>query len=168
MAARIYVYTGEGEGKTSAAVGHALREIGHGKKVVMVQFMKGRRNIGELLASDVLENFEIRQFGRPDFVDFENPKGIDIEKANHGLQFSLEALKGKPDLLILDEVNTAIHYKLLEVGEVLLLLDKVPPSTAVILTGRNAPREFIDKADVVTEMSLVKYTEMPAVEGLEY
>jgi cob(I)alamin adenosyltransferase len=168
MASRIYLYTGDGEGKTAAAVGHALRKIGHGKKVVMIQFMKGRKNIGELLAADVLKNLEIHQFGRAEFVNFEHPEEIDIEKAKRGLEFAGEVLAEKPDLLILDEANTAIYYKLLETKDVLDFLEKVPASTAVILTGRGAPQELIDKADVVTEMRLIKYEKAPAEKGLEY
>jgi cob(I)alamin adenosyltransferase len=167
----IHVYTGNGKGKTTAAVGQAIRACGHGARVVMIQFMKGRE-YGELRCADLLDNFEILQFGRDQFVDKSNPAQIDIEYARKGLNAAKEIVeKGDCDLLVLDEINVALDFALLPVEEVLALLAGKPEQIEVILTGRNAPQEMIDIADLVTEMREIKHPYQLGIEmrkGIEY
>jgi cob(I)alamin adenosyltransferase len=171
MHGNIILYMGNGGGKTAAALGIALRGVGHGKKVVMVQFMKGRKDIGEYIAKNRLApDFEMKQFGRTGFVDQKNPSQEDKELAKKGLNYAKKALKKKPNTLILDEVNLAAAIGLLEVKDVVSFLKYIPPETIVILTGRNAPKEFIDYADYVVELKDVKRPkkEIPPRKGFEY
>ncbi|RLF09629.1 MAG: cob(I)yrinic acid a,c-diamide adenosyltransferase [Thermoprotei archaeon] len=168
----IHLYTGDGEGKTLTAFGLALRAVGHGYKVIIVQFMKGRKDVGEYKVKDRLQpEYEIHQFGREHFIDLENPEPIDYELAKKGLEFAKEALKRKPRVLVLDEINLAAAIGLVKVEEVLEMLKDVPEETVVVLTGRKAPREFIEAADLVTEMRDVKHPHRLGVEarrGIEY
>jgi cob(I)alamin adenosyltransferase len=168
----IHVYTGDGEGKTLTAFGLALRAVGHGYKVIIVQFMKGRKDVGEYKVKDRLQpEYEIYQFGREDFIDLENPLPIDYELARKGLELAKEALKRRPRVLVLDEINLAAAIGLVKVEEVLELLGKVPEETVVVLTGRRAPKEFIEVADLVTEMREIKHPHKRGVEarkGIEY
>jgi cob(I)alamin adenosyltransferase len=168
----VHLYTGEGEGETLTAFGSALRAIGHGYKVIIIQFMKGRKNIGEYKVRTRLSpEYEIHQFGRKEFLDLKNPEPIDIELAQKGLAFAREALKRKPKLLILDEINLAVAFGLLKLEDVLELLDDVPPSTVAILTGRRAPKELIERADLASEILEIKHPMkmgVPARRGIEY
>ena len=171
MNGNIILYTGNGGGKTAAALGIALRGAGHKKKIVMVQFMKGRKDTGEYMAKDRLApELEITQFGRVGFVDLKNPSKEDKELAKKGLEYAKEAMKKKPDTLILDEVNLAAAIGLLDVKDVISFLKYIPSETIVILTGRNAPGEFIDYADYVVELKDVKRPakEIPPRKGFEY
>jgi len=168
----IHLYTGEGEGKTLTAFGSALRAIGHGYKVIIVQFMKGRRDVGEYkVRARLAPEYEIYQFGRKEFIDLKSPEPIDIELAQKGLAFAREALKRKPKLLILDEINLAVAVGLLKLEDVLNLLDEIPPSTVAILTGRRAPKELIERADLASETREIKHPMkmgVPARRGIEY
>jgi len=170
--AMIHVYTGEGEGKTLTALGLALRAIGHGKKVIMIQFMKGWKETGEYMIKDRLEpEFEIYQFGRREFVNLKNPEKTDIELARKGFEFAKKILKKNPDILILDEINLAISIGLLDLNEIINFLKRVPDDIAVVMTGRRAPREIIDMANLVTEMKYIKHPfdkGIAAREGLDY
>ena len=171
MKGNIILYTGNGGGKTASALGLALRGVGHGKNVVMVQFMKGRKDTGEYMAKGRLApELEITQFGRVGFVDLKNPSKEDKELAKNGFEYAKEAMKKKPDTIILDEVNLAAAIGLLDTQEVLSFLKYIPPETIVILTGRNAPSEFIDHADYVVELKDVKRPakEIPPRKGFEY
>jgi len=153
----IYVYTGEGAGKTTAALGLALRSVGQNNKVVIIQFMKGRKDIGEWKVKDALApNYEIHQFGREEFIDLKKPEEVDYKMAKEGLDFAEKVLARKPDLLILDEINLVAHVGLLKVEEVLSLLKKIPKETDVVLTGRYAPKEFFDIAGFVNEVKPIK------------
>jgi len=169
---KIHVYTGNGEGKTTTALGLALRAVGHGYRVVIVQFMKGRKDIGEYLIKDRLyPEYNIYQFGKEELVDLSSPTDEDKRLANEGLKFAKNALKQKPKLLILDEINLALAIGLLEINDVLKLLSEIPDETVVVLTGRNAPKEIIDVADLVTEMKKIKHPfeeGVSAREGIEY
>jgi len=165
---RIIVYTGNGQGKTTASLGIALRSIAHNKKVVVIQFMKGRKDVGEFLARKFLPNYEIHQFGREGFVDLSKPSEEDKLLAKKAMSFAIEKLREKPYLMILDEINLAMHIGLISTKEVLKLIDLKPPETNLILTGRNAGREIIERADVVTEMRDIKRTKIEAREGIEY
>lgn len=150
----VHVYMGDGKGKTTAAFGQAIRAAGNGFKVKIVQFMK-RREYGEmkfLKASDI----EVVQYGRNQFVDRKNPAEIDFQLAREGLADAKGSLH-EFDLLVLDEINAALDFGLLEVGEVLKILDERPDSTELILTGRNPPKEIIDRADLVSEVKKIKH-----------
>ena len=165
----IQVYTGNGKGKTTAALGIALRSVCAGNRVFMGQFMKGQ-NYSELKAPSLLDGLEIEQFGDPEFYLGEpNPK--DFENAERGLKRMAEVLvSGKYDLVILDEINTTLYFKLLKVEDVLLLMDQKPEGVELILTGRYAPEEIMNRADLVTEMKEIKhyYTQgVPARVGIE-
>ncbi len=168
----IQVYTGEGKGKTTAAFGLALRALGNGKKVVILQFMKGRKDVGEFKMGTKIQGLEIHQFGRPEFVDPMNPLPIDFELAKEGLKFAQRVLKErKHDLLILDEVNVALKFGLLKTVDILALMKSAPKTMEVVLTGRGAPKEVIEKADLVTEMKEVSHpfeSGVPAREGVEF
>jgi cob(I)alamin adenosyltransferase len=171
--ALVYLYTGEGGGKTTNAFGFALRAIGHGYKVIIVQFMKGWANIGEVKACKRLApECEVHQFGRKKFVDPKSPAPEDRRLAQEALAFARKAvLEKKPKLLVLDEVNLAAAFGLVKVEDVLSLLDEVPPSTIVMLTGRRAPRGLIDRADFVSVIEDVKHPSregVPARKGIEY
>ena len=168
----IHVYTGTGKGKTTAAFGLALRAIGNRKKVVVIQFMKGRKDVGEFKIQRRLKGLKVHQFGRPDFVDPMNPEKIDFELAAEGLKFAKKVLKEeKPDLLILDEANVAMHYGLLPTSDVLAFIKSVPSSVELVLTGRDAPKEIIEMADLVTEMKEIAHPYRKGVKarrGIEY
>jgi len=168
----VHLYTGGGEGKSVTAFGRALRAVGHGYKAIIIQFMKGRKNIGEYkIRKRLAPEYEIYQFGRKEFVDLKNPDLIDIELAHKGLAFARKALKRRPKLLVLDEINLAAAIGLVKVEEVLDLLRDIPPSTVVILTGRCAPKEFINRADLVSEMHEVKHPMKRGIiaqKGIEY
>ncbi|MBC7099628.1 cob(I)yrinic acid a,c-diamide adenosyltransferase [Candidatus Bipolaricaulota bacterium] len=168
----VYLYTGEGGGKTTNAFGFALRAIGHGYKVIIIQFMKGWEDIGEVKACRRLApECEIYQFGRKEFVDPKNPSPEDRRLAEAGLALARKLLKKKPKLLVLDEINLAAAFGLVKVKDVLKLLDEVPPSTVVMLTGRRAPRALIDRADFVSVIEDVKHPAregIPARKGIEY
>lgn len=152
----IQVYTGNGKGKTTAALGLTLRAVCAGKKVYFGQFMKGLE-YSELRAVEMLDNFKIRQFGGVNFVCGE-PGQQDIEDARRGLQKMKEVLSsGEYDIVVFDEINTVLYYKMVPVEEVLDILSSKPERTEVVLTGRYAPQEIIDKADLVTEMKEIKH-----------
>ncbi len=167
----VHLYTGSGGGKTTSALGLAMRALGHNQKVIMIQFLKGRKDIGEYkIQEKLLPNFEIHQFGTPEFVDPKNLRPIDYELAKKALEFTGKALKRSPNLLILDEINLAAAGGLVKIEDVLKLLEKVPKRTIVVLTGRHAPDEFINRADVVTTVEDIKGMKKrtPARKGYEY
>jgi len=166
----IYLYTGSGVGKTTSALGLALRAVGQGKKVIIIQFMKGRKNIGEYKIQKRLKpELEIYQFGRPGFVELKKPKKIDYELAKKGLEFAKKALRKKPFLLILDEVNLACAIGLIKTNEVLELLKTIPKNTHVVLTGRRAPKELIDRAEYVNVLKVLKQPKLiTAKKGIQY
>ncbi len=171
----IYLYTGSGGGKTANALGLALRTVGHGKHAVIVQFCKFRKDVGEHLIKKKLGNlYEIRTFGRDVWLGKENMMAEfaghkfrveaftdrDRELAEDGLAFAAKVMQEKkPALLVLDEVNLAVHWKLLDAKQVIDLLSKIPPETSVVLTGRYASQELIDRADFVNVVQEVKMPE---------
>lgn len=157
----VIVYTGDGKGKTTAAIGMAMRAIGRGWKVLMVQFMKGTWHYAELdTAKRLAPDFEIVPMGKG-FYRILDDHYTDEEHqtaARGALQFAREKMvSGEYDLLILDEVNDAVSTGLLPLGEVMKLLDSKPADFSIVLTGRGAPQELIDRADLVTEMREIKH-----------
>lgn len=157
----VIVYTGDGKGKTTAALGMAMRAIGRGWKVLMVQFMKGTWHYAELdTAKRLAPDFEIVPLGKGFYkiLDDHYTDEDHHAAALTALQFAREKMEsGEYDLLILDEVNNAVSTGLLPLGEVMRLLDAKPPDFSIVLTGRAAPPELIDRADLVTEMREVKH-----------
>ncbi|SKA82932.1 cob(I)alamin adenosyltransferase [Caloramator quimbayensis] len=152
----VQVYTGNGKGKTTAAFGLCLRAICAGKKVFIGQFVKGME-YSELKAVKLLPGLEIEQFGRGCFIRNE-PSKEDFEAARLGLEKCKEVLKcGEYDVVVLDEINIAMFFKLVSVEEVLELIKLKAEKTELILTGRYAPQEIIDAADLVTEMREIKH-----------
>ena len=155
----IQVYTGNGKGKTTAALGLALRAAGHKQKVYIGQFLKGHM-YGELLSAKSLSPYiTIEQFGRKGFIHVtKDPDAEDIQKARRGLKKCREAmLSSKYRIIILDEINVAVYFNLLSEKEILSLLSEKPKGVEVILTGRYAPPSFLKKADLVTEMKEKKH-----------
>ena len=165
----IQVYTGNGKGKTTAALGIALRSLCAGNRVFIGQFMKGQ-DYSELKAPSFFDNLTMEQFGTPYFVNGK-PSDEDIERAKRGLAKMKEVLaSGEYDMVIFDEINTTLFFHILEVADVLDVLKEKPEKTEVILTGRYAPQELIDLADLVTEMKEIKHyfnAGVPARVGIE-
>ena len=158
MPKAVYLWTGEGWGKTTSALGVALRAIGHGKKVEIIQFMKGRKErIGEYKVRKRLGPlYSIHQFGRKGWVNLKIPSEHDTKLAHEGMHYAYEAIKKKPFLLILDEINIATRIGLFKPKDVIDLLRAVPKETTVYLTGRRAPPELIKRADYVCEIKDIK------------
>jgi len=168
----IQVYAGLGKGKTTAALGLALRAAGHGLKVYIIQFMKGWPDYGELVSVKKLPNITLRQFGRPEFVDKDNPDPEDIRQAHQALEHARQVILGDQyDIVILDEVNVALDFGLIGLVEVLGLLDAKPEKVELVLTGRHAHPEVVKRADLVTEMLDIKHPYaggMRGRKGIEY
>ncbi|MHA1964431.1 MAG: cob(I)yrinic acid a,c-diamide adenosyltransferase [Candidatus Thorarchaeota archaeon] len=163
----VQVYTGDGKGKTTCALGAGLRAAGHGLEVLMISFMKAKIamrfgssdiNYGEFRSTDLIPNFTIIPVGREIFVNKENPDPIDIEMAQDGLRLAQEAIRDKKcDVLILDEINVAVEWNLISLNEQLDLIRTKPAKIELIMTGRYAQQEVLDAADLVTEMKEVKH-----------
>lgn len=154
----IHVYTGDGKGKTTAALGLALRACGHGLKVYMIQFMKGDINYGEITASKWINNFTIVQYGRASFVDKQDPGEEDVSLARQALKHSKEVINsGEYQMVILDELNVAIDFKLVSLEEVMNLLETKPKHVEIVITGRNAPEKIVEMAGYVTRMEKQKH-----------
>jgi len=168
----VQVYTGNGKGKTTAALGQALRSAGSGLKTLIVQFMKDFP-YGETKSLRYLDEWiRLEQYGNDCFVlNKEPPNEIDLAVASRAIKRAQEAmLSGEYDLVIMDEVCVALHFGLLKIEDLVLLLEKRPKSVELILTGRYCPEEVIEKADLVTEMKEIKhyYTKgIPARKGIE-
>lgn len=168
----VQVYTGDGKGKTTAAVGLGLRAAGHGLRVFLLQFMKGDPNYGELLALKSISNFEFLQSGLPTFVKKGSPSPEDLRLAAAGLARAHELLEdGSYDVIILDEINCAVDYGLIAVDDVLRLIERKPPHVELVLTGRNAPREVLMRADLVSEVLEIRHPFQRGIgarEGIEH
>jgi len=152
----IYLYTGEGAGKTTSALGLALRELGHGKKVIIIQFLKWWKNTGEYKVRKKLKGYEIYQFGRQGWKGLNNLNEKDKKLAQKGLDFAEKSLRRKPSLLILDELNLALYCKLIDINEVIKFLKSIPKNIDVVITGRNAPKKIVQLADYVCEIKTLK------------
>lgn len=171
----IYVLTGKGKGKTTCALGMGMRAAGAGKKVLMTQFLKDGSS-SEINVIKKINDFEIRFFGRPGFGPF-SKKDSQLVKSGFlltkkaCLPIGMAAQSKKCEFLILDEINVALHFKLLGIKEVLEFLKEYGKKLDVVLTGRYCPKEIIEMADLVTEFKEVKHyfkKKIKAREGIEY
>lgn len=154
----VIVITGNGKGKTTAAMGQALRALGHGFKVLVIQFMKGKKYGEVLCAEKLLPNLKIIPCGLDSFVMKDNPAPVDIELARQGLKLAREALESREyRMVILDEINVALDFKLIALDEVLDLIKNKPSEIDLILTGRYAAPEIIEVADTVSEVREIKH-----------
>ena len=164
MTGLVEIFTGNGKGKTSAALGVVLRALGHGLRVHIVYFMKGDYPYGEQNVLSKLPNISFVTFGHEDFVDPANVKPEEREQARQALKEAQTAvLSGEHDLIVLDEVNVAVAWKLVELEGVVELIKNKPENVELILTGRYANEKLIELADLVTEMTEVKH---PYREGI--
>jgi cob(I)alamin adenosyltransferase len=167
----VQLYTGNGKGKTTAAIGQAVRAVGHGMRVVIIQFMKGRL-YGELAVADRLEELTIEQYGRDEFVNPDNPAAEDVELARKGWERAREIITDRSiDMLILDEINVAVSFGLIPLESVREFVLNKPAGLELVLTGRYAPDELIELADTVTEMREIRHhynRGIEAREGIEY
>ena len=181
----VYLYVGTGGGKTANALGLALRSVGHNKNVVIIQFFKWKKDIGEVLIRDKLAPYyEIYQFGRgvwlgekEQMAEFggetfivESVKSHDMKLAKEALDFAAKIMvEKKPHLLVLDEVGLAAQWKMLETEDVMKMLENVPEETTVVMTGRVAPKEFFERADFINEVKQVKMPKtFKLTEGIQY
>lgn len=171
----LYIFTGDGKGKTTAALGQAIRAVGEGKKVLMIQFIKGPWKSGEdFLAKGLEPNFRLVKMGKG-FVGIMGdklPREEHVKAAEDALAYACKEIEsGNWDIVILDEINNAVALSLISKENVLEFLNRVPNTLHLILTGRDAPQEFIDRADLVTEMRDIKHPYNRGIKGrrgLEY
>lgn len=168
----IIVITGNGKGKTTSAFGQALRAVGQGYKVFILQFMKGRE-YGEFIAAEkYLPNITIRKSGLDSFVMRDNPAAIDIALAQKGLDIAKKSIvSGKYDMVILDEINVALDFKLIKIKDVLAMIKNKPAGLDLVLTGRYAPKEIIKLADTVSDVQEIKHHYNAGIKdraGIEY
>lgn len=161
----VIVYTGDGKGKTSAALGNVFRALGHGWRVLVIQFFKGDWPVvfGEIESAKVHKNLEILQLGKGFVKIMGDNKPFSEHKmaADEAVKLAKEKINsGRYELVVLDEINYAIDYldvRLVELRDVLDIIDHKPVGTHLILTGRNAKPEIIERADLVTEMKEIKH-----------
>ncbi|MGD8700526.1 MAG: cob(I)yrinic acid a,c-diamide adenosyltransferase [Gemmatimonadales bacterium] len=167
----VQVYTGDGKGKTTAALGLTLRAAGHGLRSYIGQFMKGQP-YGELEALRDHPLITIEQYGDIRCIRREDVSAADIARARRGLEQAAEAMIScRYEIVVLDEINVAVWFGLLSVEDVLAFLDRRPKDVELILTGRRAAAEVLDRADLVTEMREVKHyyrSGLQAREGIEH
>jgi cob(I)alamin adenosyltransferase len=163
----IHVYTGNGKGKTTAALGLTIRAAGNGLKCCFIQFIKGKPS-GEMFALKNFPQITFIQTGRKNY-DF-NPTEEDKTLAEKGLKLAVD-LAPRFDLMVLDEINVAVHLKLLKTQDVVSFIKNKPENLELVLTGRHAPAEFIKLADYVTHFELIKhpyYKNIKARKGIDY
>jgi cob(I)alamin adenosyltransferase len=168
----VQVFTGDGKGKTSAAIGAVIRALGHGFRVYIGFFMKGDYPYGERNVLSELTNVTMEGFGVGGFVDPANIKPKEKAQAKRGLVAARKAMfSGRYDLVVLDELNLAVAWNLVELDEVLKLIADKPEGVELILTGRRADSRLTKAADLVTEMLKIKHPYDDGVvarEGIEY
>jgi len=157
MKGYVQVYTGNGKGKTTAALGLSIRALGAGKKVFIGQFAKSKHYSELETIEKLLKNITIKQFGMGCFI-FEKPKEEDIQAAQNGLKEITSIIESDEyDVIILDEANIAVHYNLITADELISAINRRSQRTEIIITGRYAKQEIMDVADLVTEMKEIKH-----------
>ena len=171
----VIVFTGDGKGKTSAALGMALRAAGHGMRISMVQFIKNRSDTGEAMAADLLKPaFELVTMGKGFITGMQGAPAFPehLQAAQHALDLARQrSTSGYWDVLVLDEINNAITLGLVDIGDVLSLIRCRSPKLHIVLTGRDAHRDLIAVADMVTEMRNLKHPYehgIPAIKGIDF
>jgi cob(I)alamin adenosyltransferase len=168
----VQVYTGNGKGKTTASLGLAFRAMGRGLKTYIGQFMKGQ-HYGELNTVKMVPDYvTIEQYGKDTFIHVKNPPNPeDVRMAKAGLAKANKAIKsGKYDIIVLDEITTAYYFNLITIDELLDVIKSKPDGVELVFTGRYAPQELIDAADLVTEMKEIKHyyqKKVDARDGIE-
>lgn len=168
----VQVYTGEGKGKTTAALGLAMRAWGHGLRICVIQFMKVGEEYGEILALRKIGGIDVYQFGSDHLIMEGEQSREDIDLATRGLNMAQDILGTHDyDILILDEINVALYFGLLKADEVIEMLNRRKEGTEVIMTGRNCPEELLEFADLVTIMKAEKHpydSGVMARKGIEF
>ena len=169
----VQIYTGDGKGKTSASLGLAFRALGRGLKVYMFQFMKPPESSGEHFAATAFgENMTIQSLGKKGFILKDHSRPQDRELAVKALAKARRAMEsGEYDLIILDEVNVAVHMGLLDVEALMEFIEAKPGHVELVLTGRKAHPDVVARADLVSEIKPVKHyyhKGVEAREGIEY
>ena len=170
----IQIYTGDGKGKTTASLGLALRALGHGWKVLIIQFTKGdsATSYGEIASSEFLPNLKVVQFGMDRVCYSHNVCLDDYREAKKGWEFAKNAIEsGEYQLIILDEINICTSMNMVKVSEVKDALLNKPENLEIVLTGRYAHPELQNIADLVTEMKPIKHyfdNGVMARQGIEY
>lgn len=170
----VLVLTGNGKGKTTAALGTALRAAGYGLKVAIIQFIKGTWHYGEIDAVARLPQIELHRSGAGFYKIMGDslPEEVHRKAAREGLELAREKMKsGRYALVILDEINNAVHTGLLPLADVLALVDEKPEAVDLMLTGRDAAPELVERADLVTEMREIKHPfqkGLLAKKGIDY
>lgn len=167
----IHIYTGNGKGKTTASFGVAVRMLGHGKKVCLIQFMKKNYEYGEIHFFSKQDNIDLFQFGSDKLIEPGKPAEHDIKEASDAYKKVLEVLESNLyDLVIIDEINVAVAWGLLDVEKQKEIFG-IETKSEIIMTGRYAHQEVIDKADLVTEMKEIKHyyrQNISARKGVEF
>jgi cob(I)alamin adenosyltransferase len=167
----VHVYTGDGKGKTTAAIGLAVRAAGHDRWTYIGQFMKGQ-HYGELAALEHIPQITIEQYGDEGCISKDEVTEMHIRHAEEGLERVRAAmLSGKHDMVVLDEVNVALWFGLLTEDAVLALLDERPAGVELVLTGRRAPQALLDRAHLITEMKELRHYYSDGIvarEGIEF
>jgi cob(I)alamin adenosyltransferase len=170
----VLVFTGNGKGKTTAALGTALRAVGYGRRVAIIQFIKGTWRYGEMDALERIPEIELHRVGAGFYKIMGDtlPEEVHRQAARDGLELAREKLRGgRYHLVILDEINNAVHAGLLGVQDVLGLIDDRPEEIDLILTGRDAAPEVQERADLVTEMREIKHPFQKGIlarKGIDY
>jgi len=171
MKGMVQVYTGDGKGKTTAALGLALRASGAGLRVAIFQFVKGQVYNEIKAVREFLPTITVRQFGRKCFIR-SKPEPEDIRLAQEGLKEAKRAVTdGQYDLVILDEANIAVHFQLFTADDLLELIQSKSENVELVITGRNADPKILATADLVTEMKEIRHyyqKGIPARPGIEY
>jgi len=166
----IQIYTGKGKGKTTAALGLAVRAVGHNFKVAIIHFMK-IWDYGEVKSLRKL-GIDLFRYGTTELIDPKNPSPIDYEEANKALLKAEKVIeKSDYDILILDEINVAIDFNLIPLKRVIDLIDKKPNKLELVLTGRNCPQELIERADLVSFINEIKHPYQKGIKtrkGIEF
>jgi len=153
----LQIYTGNGKGKTTASLGLALRAVGAGKKVLLIQFLKDGKS-SELKAIGKINNFDVKIFGRRGFINKDNLLEKDFNLAKQGFNFAQKEIKSKKyDLIILDEMNILNYFGLIKEKDLINLIKEIPLKIELVLTGRKASKKIIQLADLVTEMKEIKH-----------